>query len=82
MQPGQALADHLLTLLHGMRRGAAGVGRFAGAVGHLLDGGLQLAERIANLCRVAGLALRSVVQVAAHFVQIAAAGSDLLGLLA
>ena len=52
------------------------LGGFAGAVGHLLDGRLQLAERVANLRGVAGLALGAVMQAAAHLVRAAAAFGD------
>ncbi len=82
MQAGQALADDLLAVLHRTRRCAAGLGGFAGAIGHLLDGRLQLAERVANLRGVAGLALGAVMQAAAHLVQAAAAFGDARRLLA
>ncbi|MCY1414040.1 hypothetical protein D9M71_294800 [compost metagenome] len=81
-QPGQALADHCLALLDRPPGIVAGVGSLTGIAGHLEDGRLQLAQGIADLRGIAGLAFGAIVQGAAHAGQGMAAAGDLLGVVA
>ncbi len=82
VEAGQAQADDLLPVFHRRAGAAAGVRGLTGIAGHLLDGRLQLAQGVANLCRITGLALGTGMQAAAQLRQGAAAAGDLFGVLA
>ncbi|MND60776.1 hypothetical protein D3C80_520130 [compost metagenome] len=82
MQPGQALVDHALALLHGVPGVAAGVGGQAGVAGHLLDGRFQFAQGVADLGGAAGLVLGPGMQAVVQLGQGAAAAGHLFGVLA
>ncbi|MNO86500.1 hypothetical protein D3C76_778980 [compost metagenome] len=82
MQPGQALADYRLALLHSSASVAASVGSLAGIAGDLLDRGFQFAQGIANLRGVAGLAFGTSVQATAEVGQCSTAASHLFGITA
>ena len=82
MQPGQALANHPLPLGHRKAGTAAGIGSLAGVARHLGNGGLQLTQRVADLCAIAGLALGAAVQSGAQLGQGPAAAGHLLGIQA
>ncbi|MNV80750.1 hypothetical protein D3C71_1743730 [compost metagenome] len=81
-QARQALADYRLALFHRTPGIAAGLGGCAGVTCHLLNGRFQLAQGIADLPGIAGLALGAAVQRSAHAGQGVAAAGHLLGVVA
>ena len=82
VQPGQAQADHPLTLFYGATGIAAGLCGLAGVPGHLLNGGFQFAQRVANQRGITGLAFCAAMQAGAEFGQGMAAALNLLGVQA